>query len=220
MFVALAVNFLSAFWFALRIWRESRASLMKSVGFLTITAGSFCARSQVLLGMSIIAMPILIFFAQQARANWHREHSRRRIESEFLDAMILEMRAGRSFRAALSELSSVARGSEFALCLREARVVAEIAQIERVSHQALERLLLWRRRIRLESDFRRRFGQVSAQVRAQGLVIALLFAAIFIFNLRRGAWLHDSTAMMTSVALFGLGLVLIFRLGGRVKWNF
>ncbi len=230
MIIAFAVNFLSAFWFAIRIFRNQRSLFGGSVGFLTILFGVFCAKFDFMIGMWIISSSGVLFLGQIAYKNCHHRRLAHKEAHDFLDLVILEMRSGRAFRDSILRSMSSLGETRLKMLLSswisgssersESEIIREFSRIEEQSHQALERLLLFRRRFRLESDFRRRFGQVSLQIRMQALIISALFAAIFVFNCSRGAWSHNSGVMIGSLALFSVGLVLIFRLGGRVKWNF
>ena len=238
MFCAFAVNFLSAMWFSIRIWQREHGWFAKSVGFLTIFAGLIAAFVAPLFGIWISAMPAPILILQSSYKNWHRHKIRDQQVRELVEGIILEMRAGRSFRLAIAKVSTQLQDDTMRErlkiwlsspqieigCGSEASwwpiLAQELSRIDRQSHQALACLQQWRGRLKLESDFRRRFGQVAVQVRLQAAVVAVLYFAIFLVSLFRGTWKHDRTLILVSLMLFVVGLGLIFRLGRRVKWTF
>lgn len=238
MFCAFAVNFLSAMWFAIRIYHLHRARFTKCVGFLTILIGVMISLRDQTIGIWISALPAPIFLAMIGYKNWHRRKNRDKQLRLLVDSIILEMRAGKSFRSAtakvacslqderLSELLKIWLASSQTQSSRGfdrswwQTVQQELCAIDREAHQALSRMQQWRQRLKLQADFGRRFGQVVVQVRLQALVITVLYFAILLFNLFRGAWNHNSELIMVSFSLFVMGLGLIFRLGRKVKWTF
>ncbi|MGE0762817.1 MAG: hypothetical protein AB7N80_06020 [Bdellovibrionales bacterium] len=237
MYIAFAVNFLSALWFANRIWRNQRALHAKCVGFLTILASLLLSNTSLLLAIWFLTLSALSFLVLSGYKNWHHRKFRARVHRQMVENIILEMRAGRSFRSAIiqaaAQIQDETLNERVKLWLAAVPIenesypndwwspfARELSHIDRQAHHALERMLEWRLRLKLESDFRRRFGQVASQIRLQALIVTILYLAILAVNLLRGAWNHAAGLILISALLLVVGFVLIFRLGGRVKWNF
>jgi hypothetical protein len=157
---------------------------------------------------------------------------------ELVENLILTMRGGKSFRSSLQDSVSELQDGPLARVLRPwahsislhqkpppqpewwSDIAAEMLAIDQQSHQALNRLQNWRSRLKFEADFRRRVGQVITQVRLQVFVISGIYLALLGFTFARGSWNGNSTLIGLSMALFATGLLIILRLGKRIKWTF
>lgn len=239
MFLVFAVNFLSAIWMCARICaRESSPLWRMWVGFLTIPLTVVVARHSPTAALMVLHLPALSTPLVEKYLKWreHRlivEHLR-----ELVENMILTMRGGKSFRSSLHDSVAELQDGPLARVLRSwahsmplhqkapsqpvwwSNVAAELLAIDQQSHQALNRLRNWRSRLKFEADFRRRVGQVVTQVRLQVFVISGIYLALLGFTLARGSWSGDSTLIGLSMALFATGLLIILRLGRRIKWTF
>lgn len=155
-----------------------------------------------------------------------------------LNVIILKMKSGKSFRNALLELIDSCERHESLLFSELYNGVVFLHQIERLEknrflktvlfefqavdmqpHMALRRLTSLRDKIRLEENFRRKSGQVSAQARAQALVLSVIYFALMVFVLRTFGWDQNRNLILTSVFLFGTGLIGVFRIGRGIKWK-
>jgi Flp pilus assembly protein TadB len=98
-------------------------------------------------------------------------------------------------------------------------VVEEFSLVDQQPHRALQRLQSFRHKLKLEQDFRRKSGQVTQQLRAQALILSLLYLFLLIFI----AWQMGLTKYfrltMASISLFGLGILLILNIGRRFRWK-
>lgn len=238
MLVAHAVNFLSAMWFSTRIWRRERTQFALIVGILTMMTESVVAFWSPMLSLTVPLWFVLTVFIWRKwsllKENRAANTSLRRI----LDEIILEMRAGKAFRPALAQSLSSFGGAQVASQIDlwlQARSVGlkldsgprwwlpiqlELDALDRQSHQAVVRVQQWRLRLKLESDFRRRCGQIVAQVRLQALILTGIYLALLVFALKSGLLNSEPLLIVVSLALFLIGLALIFRMGGRLRWNF
>ncbi|MBX7232124.1 MAG: hypothetical protein K1X29_08570 [Bdellovibrionales bacterium] len=96
----------------------------------------------------------------------------------------------------------------------------EFLAIDHQPHQAIQRLQSWRSRLKLTADFRRRSGQVLAQVRLQATLVGVLYVALLLFSLMRGVWRTHAILVGVSMILFLMGVFLIFKMGKKIKWSF
>lgn len=238
MFVAFAVNFLSALWFATRIWRAEYARKIAFVGILTIFASLIGVKWSQWWGLAISASFSLQVFALMSWTKWLENKKCQQEVLELVDRLLLEMRSGKAFRGALAEIVTDSAGEillPYIISWMKARLAGHRSQngpnwwreieielylLDTQAHQALVRLGNWRSRLVLRADFRRRFGQVTSQIQAQALVIGGLYIALLIFTLGKGQWRAFPGLVALSLALFTGGMLLTFAIGRRIKWNF
>lgn len=106
-----------------------------------------------------------------------------------------------SRRSALSEMLSV------------------LLDADRSSHRAIAVLTHQRTFWSKCSDFRRRSGQVLVQIRAQALLLTALYIATFVYvSLQFGARNYLNLRLF-SLALFIIGVLLVFIMGRKVRWK-
>jgi hypothetical protein len=158
-----------------------------------------------------------------------------------LSILILKMKSGRSFRASLveatsecdprlrvkfSEIASVVAFSQQEKShekdqndpfMRE--LIEEFRLIDRESHSSLRRLTVLREKIRVEDDFRRRSGQVLARLRAQSLVMGVLYACVFAFMCWHFGFRDNARALCLSAMFFSCGAAWMWAGGRRLTWK-
>lgn len=156
----------------------------------------------------------------------------------FLDLVILEMRAGTSFRSALQRVNqshdafTQQKVAKILEILRFSKtptdktaspflsdVIEEFVNIDQNSHNSLSRLNQLRGRLKTVSDFRRKSGQALAQIRAQGLVMLALYFATFAFLKVFVPEFEHGLELLLSVLLLLIGTSTLFLYGRRYKWK-
>ena len=95
----------------------------------------------------------------------------------------------------------------------------ELQRIETLSRAQIAEVERWRSRVRIERIFRRRSVQAMAQVRAQSVILSVIFALLTLFSVAAFGWSATRGAFQISFPLFLAGLFFIWRGGGRVKWS-
>ena len=152
--------------------------------------------------------------------------------------LILKMKSGRSFRHSLiestqeceshmrakfSEIASVVAFSSQAQTAQSDAFVSELIDefrvIDQQPHSSLKRLMVFREKIRVEDDFRRRSGQVLARLRAQSFVMCGLYLAVFVFMVTKFGFRANAQALLISVMLFAIGVIWIWLGGRQLKWK-
>jgi hypothetical protein len=98
-------------------------------------------------------------------------------------------------------------------------VVEELIRIDRQPHAASRRLAVFRDKLRLEDDFRRRSGQVLARIRAQSLIMTGLYVALAFFMAIKFGWRENSRLFAISLGLFTSGAIWLWRGGRNLKWK-
>lgn len=171
---------------------------------------------------------IFMIFARMSYENCHLR---------VLDHLILLLKSGKSAQVGIKIVLNSFSGWEkivfcalesiFELQKQERRspfdvnpfYFEEMKLILRSNHQIAEQLQSFREGLRIRNSLRRRSRQVLQQIRAQALVsILIYFVFLYVsfthFNLKNLPGL-----IFISSTLFLLGLFLIFKLGGRIKWK-
>lgn len=159
----------------------------------------------------------------------------------YLDDIVVEMRTGHSFRQSLqrsherwpafvhhkfSKILDLLRFSTDSLidsALSKDKflksIIEEFKTIDSHSHNSLARLISLRERLRTESDYRRRSGHVTLQIRTQALILTVLYIATFVFVMCTNNYKDIIKELLLSSLLFGMGLCVIFLYGRRYKWK-
>jgi hypothetical protein len=162
----------------------------------------------------------------------------RRALVDVLTIVSLKMKTGRSFRRALSEVTAESEpriraklseiGSVVVFSQQNtvfssdpfiSSFVSELILIDRQPHAATRRLAVFREKIRIEDDFRRKSGQVLARIRAQSYVMTGLYVALAAFMAWKFGWRTNIRLYFISASLFVIGLVWMWRGGRNLKWK-
>ncbi len=157
--------------------------------------------------------------------------------SQFLDDIIIEMRAGQSFRSSLSKanektepfvqqkIRKVIEMIRFSIPINETQepfigsILEEFRRIDENSHNSLQRLLSFRHKLRVESDYRRRSGQAVLQIRAQAGVLIVLYFATALFVFTQLSIDKIGIEILLSFLLFFIGTAIVFMYGRGYKWK-
>ncbi len=155
-----------------------------------------------------------------------------------LDEVHLLMSIGRSYRESLETASQ--RGShysrvilfEFLRVLRYSQAMAlsqfeqsiqnllsDLLKIDRTEGKKLEHLKSLRYKLGIESYFRHRSRQVTAQTRIQAAVMTILYVALLIFVVLNFGFFHILKFLSFSICFFAVGLIWIQKSGRKIKWK-
>ncbi len=205
------------------------ASVMVLILFLPKTRVSFwCA----------IFAPVAAFAIMLSLIIVKRSRDFQNAFAESLTMTLLKMKSGKSFRQSFAETISESEsglrtklaevGSVVVFSQQKPEITSdafvsmaidELVAIDRQPHSSMRRLILYRDRIRMEDEFRRRSGQVLARIRAQSFVMTGLYFAILGFVVWKFGWLQNIRIVAVSSLLFTLGSLWIWLGGRRLKWK-
>jgi hypothetical protein len=246
MLFALLISMLG-FAFAFRTFTHFIAQDLFDSAFMTKIGTAYFAAVLILIFFvptSRFSLWCTLFFPLVILAIWlsARVSRRSRIFQRealgVLSILILKMKSGRSFRQSLSEavsecdrdvrvkLSEIASVVAFSQQGKAAQsdpfvreLIEEFRLIDQQPHASLRRLTVLREKIRVEDEFRRRSGQVLARLRAQSLIMCVLYLCVFIFMVLHFGWRANSRALGASIMCFGCGAVWMWLGGRRLKWK-
>jgi hypothetical protein len=238
MLIVFAVNFLSAFWIFSRIWQDQSAELERYIGLITIPLSTIISPRHPIAALLLTHAATA---AWPALAYWRTHLSQRQViihSRALIDLLILSMRAGKSFRLSLQNAAAELDDGLLATHLRPwvkslqvtnpvvhrpswwKNITLELTAIDKQSHQALLRLQRWRELLKLETQFRRRSGQIMVQIRLQAILVGALYCGLLVYSSNQGYWRESPGLLCISILLFLAGMGFILSLGRRVKWNF
>ncbi len=204
---------------------------------LVIVSFSFFTSSILVLWM-LSFTPQLVFWIFIAFLKRYRSQKFEERFEEILGLMILKMKSGKAFRSAFSEvISESPYGIQRILIdIRDVVVFSqlknsvklsafikliliEFVQADQAPHAALKRLVSFRDRLKIQTDFRRKSGQVMQQIRIQSLILSGVYFALFIFVIKRFGFESNHQMILLSVSLFLTGIAFIFYRGNKIKWK-
>jgi hypothetical protein len=165
-----------------------------------------------------------------------REKKFRQDFVDFLDRVILQVRSGHSFRNSLDVSNEkTAEPSHFKLekiieavhfsqkvdttnnFVRE--IFEEFSLVQHFPHKTLDRLCAFRRKIKIEDNFRRKSGRIVRQVRIQVTFLLVMYLGVLFFVVSRFGFLENSKIILWSIGLFVIGIAGFFYLGVNKKWK-
>lgn len=242
----LFIIFLTGFLFVIRILihfhqkRLVHKSALTKIGTLYFIYLVALSRMHLnLLMMSLMTwMPLLVLIlGEPILRRWRHKKFRERFYF-YLSEVILTMRVGSPFRTSLMQVNNEVEDIFFQMKMKEVidfvvfsqqvsthdvssfiqGVVREFKKVDEQPHRGLDRLENLRRKLYIESDFRRRSGQILMQTRMQAFIMAGLYFAVLIFVLFRYEWRDYLRLISISGWLFGVGFMWILQAGKKKKW--
>ncbi len=177
----------------------------------------------------------LMFFKKILTIFVKSTHERRSIQ--LIDELILLMKTGKSAQSALKisymQMSdwekTVFKPALF--CFEHQNVTfdsihqhqqfyfQELRQILNSTTKVIEQLLSLREGLKIQRNLRHKSVQVTKQIRAQAIVAVFIYCGIFILSWYQFQLAKEIGLIAVSISFFLTGQVLIFGLGGRVKWK-
>ncbi len=192
------------------------------------------------LSLQIVVLMLLWFLPAIALAAQER---RRRFDFEknilsYLDSILISLQVGRSFREAVSDLvaSQVGPGRFYLHELNSLlqfsnnerakskstlfeEVLHEFLSFNRSSHRVYDQVKALRRKIGTCQAFQKKSGQVTLQVRAQSLILVILFLALFFYTLLSFDFHKTQKILAVAAVMFIVGTWANFKIPRRFKWK-
>ena len=239
LFAVRAAGFMSAIRFAVGIWKIQRIStnfkLILVAGFFAVI---FLAQIYLDFLMALAISAIGFHLIGKIVVVGLQYLDQKKFQATYLqviDLTVLRMQMGQSFRAALSKAIQD-RGAVFIPKLiatyekmihlseqdrknTDEILLTALSEIDKTTNGALRKLEFYRSSLRFVEKIRQKSGQVTAQLRMQSILISLIY--LFIFAMVWANWRAylSIPLIFVSLALFLLGLVLVWTIGRRVKWS-
>jgi hypothetical protein len=185
-----------------------------------------------------IFLPMLVLFVGITALVKHRSVRFRDSFVEALAIVSLKMKSGRSFRQAYSEVclesppkirAKLTEMGSFVVFSQQNRpiivdqfvseVIQEMIRIDQQPHAATKRIAVFREKLRIEDDFRRRSGQVLSRIRAQSMIMTGLYLALAVFMAWKFGYSGNQHTFFFSGAFFVTGTIWMWRGGRKMKWK-
>lgn len=185
----------------------------------------------IAFGSAILSVPVTIFVTARIRERRFRQDF-----VDFLDRAILHVRSGQSFGNSLEvsniktphvssiKLEKIIEAVHFSQKIDTSNdfvreIFEELSSVQRFPHKTLDRLCAFRRKIKIEDDFRRRSGQIVRQVRIQIIFLSIMYVAVFTFVCVRFGFIENLKIILWSACLFFAGSIGFLLLGGKKQWK-
>lgn len=171
---------------------------------------------------------ILSFFAEKT----FRKH-----QLQLLDQLIMSLKAGKSASMGLKLILDRLNNWEkvvfkpllfcFDVKNQEIKVInsshksyfSEVIHILHSNSKIIEQILSFRDGIKIQVNLRRKSSQVTQQLKAQALVCIGIYICLFLISWNFLELSKFKTTIFLSITLFTFGEVLIFTIGGKIKWK-
>jgi len=185
-----------------------------------------------------IFLPMLVLFVGITALVKHRTVRFRDSFVEALAIVSLKMKTGRSFRQAYSEVcvesppkirAKLTEMGSYVVFSQQKRpvignqfvseVIQEMIRVDQQPHAASKRIAVFREKLRIEDDFRRRSGQVLSRIRAQSMIMTGLYLALAAFIAWKFGYPTNQRIFFISGSFFITGTIWMWRGGRTMKWK-
>lgn len=95
----------------------------------------------------------------------------------------------------------------------------ELRYVLRSEIRVSEQLEMFKQGLKVKNRFLQRTSQVSRQIKAQAVVAFVIYGLIFTLSYYQLRLADCLFVIICSIVLFGIGIFLIFRIGGTIKWK-
>lgn len=167
-----------------------------------------------------------------------REQKFREELLNFIDRVLLQVQSGKSFRTSLQiankfspfgfkiKISQLTEAIVFSKDLdknkSQGELIKEIFEefklVDAFPHKSLQRLAAFRRKLKIESEFRHKSSQKTRQIRLQTIILSFMYGASLFFVSHTFGFYQNQKIILISVLLFLAGTLLVFVVG-RQKWR-
>lgn len=156
---------------------------------------------------------------------------------QLLDSLILQIRVGHSPQKALGEAMYCSSTLEkkvfdplkyvFTTNFSDEQIqfiftkhyILELRAILISSSRVIDQIQSFRDGLKIQYHFRNKSNQVTQQIKAQAIVATAIYVMLFLISLTQLRLNEYPRLMMISALMFLCGLILIFKLGGSIKWK-
>ncbi len=220
-----------------KIISKNQLTKIGTVSIFIFMLMMFLFRTQFfLIWLISLIMVILLFLAARGLYGYRRLQFEKSIVL-FLDQKILGMQSGNSYRESFrqaveqsaplvrpywQEIYQIVVFSQQSRGLSEplmSELTKEFCLIDKSSHKNIERLQFFRRQLRLQQKFRHKSGQALMQIRAQSLLMSLIFIALIVFVGQNFGYKEHIQLLLPATFLFLLASIWIWRAGRVIKWQ-
>ena len=156
---------------------------------------------------------------------------------QLLDSLILQIRVGHSPQKALAEALYCSSKLEkkvfdpikyiFSTDFSDEQIqfqftkhyILELRTILLSSSRVVDQIQSFRDGLKIQFQFRHKTKQVTQQIKAQAIVALMIYVLIFFISYSNLGLHEYPRLMMVSALMFMAGLILVFKLGGSIKWK-
>ncbi len=184
--------------------------------------------------VSIIVLLITIFVTKLNREKKFRDEF-----LNLLDRILLQVQSGKSFRVSLQlanqftpeifqiKINQIIEAIVFSKDLQTSQtqnqfveeIFFELSLVDKFPHKCLQRLTAYRRKLKIESEFRHKSSQKQRQVKIQTVVLSFLYALTLAFVVFSFGFQENQRLIIVSFGLFLAGILVVLYLGRQNQWK-
>lgn len=156
---------------------------------------------------------------------------------QLLDSLVLQIRVGHSPQKALTEALYCSSKLEkklfdpikyiFTPNFSEDQIqfiftknyILELRTILISSSRVVDQIQSLREGLKIQFQFRHKSHQITQQIKAQAIVAGVIYLMIFLISYYNLGLSEYPKLILISAALFVVGLILVFKMGGNIKWK-
>ncbi len=155
-----------------------------------------------------------------------------------LDHLIILLKTGKSIREALLSCSQSYKESVKYYLMEVASAIqfekknvdeikdkffleflVEIVQISKSGHKQIDRLIAFRRKIKIQNDFRQKSRQVTLQIRTQAAILSLIYLILLFFTITQFGFGGFEKLYISSIAIYVIGSLIILTTNRGYRWK-
>lgn len=191
----------------------------------------------ILIYIGIISVTLILF---EKIIGYFRQKTFDSIHLHVIESLILHLKSGKSAQTSVKNVfenfsaweKGVFCGLTEILEMKSAKkyeneqqnefqthYFCELALILRSSSGVTDQLAAFRKALRLYNGLQRRSKQAVQATKAQALVSAIIYVMLIFLSIRYLDFKFYSLPMLVSAAFFVAGQLIIFGLGGKIRWK-
>lgn len=156
---------------------------------------------------------------------------------QLLDSLILQIRVGNSPQKALTEALYCSSKLEkklfepikyvFNTHFSEDQIhflftrdyILELRVILISASRVVEQIQSFRDGLKIQFQFKHKSNQVTQQIKAQAIVASVIYLIIFVISYLNLGLNQFPNLMLASFVLFLVGIIVVFKIGGKIRWK-
>jgi len=219
------------------IQKQTMTKIGTAYAVLTLIFVIHAGKNQTFAWFGVFFALILLNQVQLLLQYSRRKHFRREF-LHLLNLVVLKMKAGRGlshaiiqskesfdpfFQNKISEIYNVVCFSQHFdfkntdLFLIEA--INELKKAHQSKQNSLQRIIIFRQKLKIEEDFRHRSRLITQQTRIQLYILCVFFISLLIYVVSQFGIKQNSSLILSSTALFLIGFVACIFIGRKKTWK-
>jgi len=186
----------------------------------------------IYIGIFLLSLILFFVFFEKIMRNIFEKS-----KIQLLDSLVLQIRVGNSPQKSLTEALYCSSKLEkkifdpikyiFTPNFSEDQIqfaftkhyILELRTILISSARVVDQIQSFRDGLKIQFQFQHKSKQITQQIKAQAIVATIIYLMIFLISYYNLALNDYPKLMVVSATLFIVGLILVFKMGGSIKWK-